>query len=251
MGGAPVSDRQIERWIANLPSTEITLVYGSTEAEPVAHIDAKERLELHRDSGMPGICCGVPIAAVRTRLLPIDGRPLETSLSQGEVGELAVGGEHIGRHYFRNPEAERENKLLESDGSFWHRMGDTGTMDPKGRFWLTGRVHTTIRRDGELLHATAIEQTAHRHAPEAEQIAALGIPHQKLGQALVVILHGRQVSQQTVATVQAKLEGASVTVDRVVVSQKALPVDPRHNAKIDYPALAKRLASLGIVPEDL
>jgi olefin beta-lactone synthetase len=52
-GGAPVSDRQLETWRAAWPGTEILVAYGSTEAEPVAHISAPERLEALRRSPRP------------------------------------------------------------------------------------------------------------------------------------------------------------------------------------------------------
>merc|ERR1711871_319399 len=43
VGGAPVSDAQLRRWIAIWPDTLIVIGYGSSECEPVSHITALER----------------------------------------------------------------------------------------------------------------------------------------------------------------------------------------------------------------
>ncbi|MFP5245060.1 MAG: AMP-binding protein, partial [Thermoanaerobaculia bacterium] len=43
-GGAPVTDLQLRNWMKKWPEAEIAIAYGSSEAEPVAHITAEERL---------------------------------------------------------------------------------------------------------------------------------------------------------------------------------------------------------------
>ncbi|HYN21704.1 MAG TPA: AMP-binding protein, partial [Thermoanaerobaculia bacterium] len=68
-GGAPVSDAQLAAWRKALPETEILVAYGSTEAEPVAHLSADERLEARSDirPKSPGYCAGRPIERIRTK----------------------------------------------------------------------------------------------------------------------------------------------------------------------------------------
>ena len=244
-GGAPVSDRQLETWCAAWPEAEILVAYGSTEAEPVAHIAAPERLEALRHSPRPapGYCTGKPTAQVRTRLIRITRGPVTLGaegwsawqVAPGAIGELVVTGDHVGRDYFRNAQAVAENKIRDVDGTVWHRMGDTGYFDAEGRFWLVGRVHSTIVRGGLPVHPQLLEQAA--SGPEILQVAAIGVNDPALGEKIVVVVRGEAVD---VAAVRARIAAAGLVADEVVVSREALPVDPRHNAKIDYAALRRR-----------
>ncbi|MGI9515682.1 MAG: AMP-binding enzyme, partial [Pirellulaceae bacterium] len=166
------------------------------------------------------------------------------TLPAGQIGELVVSGDHVCRDYFRNPEANAENKIVDPLGVIWHRMGDTGYFDGEHRFWLTGRVHSTIRRDSELLHPQLIEQVVARALPKINQVAAVGMPDKQLGQALwIVVVGGSEqppgIKDQVAAAVQESVYAQSC--DRVLIRTDALPVDPRHNSKIDYAALTALL----------
>ena len=160
-GGAPITDEQLKHWQEAWPDTDIEVVYGSTEAEPVAHISAAERLSVGNGfrATAPGYCMGQPVTPARVITLargPVRWNAAE--LPAGTIGELVVTGAHVCRDYFRNPQAVAENKILAPDGARWHRMGDTGYFDEQGRFWMTGRLHSTIWRAGEPVQAQLVEQ---------------------------------------------------------------------------------------------
>jgi acyl-CoA synthetase (AMP-forming)/AMP-acid ligase II len=238
-GGAPVADAQLRAWRKALPAPEIQVVYGSTEAEPVAHLTAEERLaavNAHRP-GTPGYCAGRPSARVRTRVIPIHDGPVERpeDLPPGEIGELIVTGDHVCRDYYRNPRAVQENKIQDPDGTVWHRMGDTGAFDPEGRFWIAGRVHSTIRRRGAFLHPQLVEQAAHGEDSRIRRLAAVGLD----GNAVLVI--ETDAGEELEADVKARLAAAGLVVDEIVLTRRPLPVDPRHNSKIDYGRLRASL----------
>ena len=258
-GGAPVSDAQLERWIAAFPGTEIQIVYGSTEAEPVAHVEARERLRIVKDAGpAPGYCAGRPSSRVRSRLVPIVDGAIELDargfasieVPPGGIGELVVTGEHVGKEYLDDPESTRQNKLREADGTVWHRMGDTGRFDAEGRFWICGRVHSTIRRAGALIPAQLVEQAAEKleitrtstdssrteALVKVRRVAAVGVPDVKLGERLVVVVEvdGEPSERWTSPSLAAPLDLAGYPVDELVFTTRPLPVDPRHNSKIDY-----------------
>lgn len=111
--------------------------------------------------------------------------------------------------------------MIEPDGTCWHRMGDTGYFDEEGRFFLTGRVHSTIMRNGKILHAQVVEAAVQKQVPNAQRVAAL----EQDGKLLIVI-QGEPVEH-------------SIDADRVIFTQNPLPLDPRHKSKIDYPRLRK------------
>lgn len=242
-GGAPVDDEQLRVWRTTWPETEIQVVYGSTEAEPVAHLTAEERAAatVANRAPAPGYLIGTPSSSLRTRLIRIVKGPVqlaergwaEWDVAAGEVGELIVSGAHVCRGYFRRDTAQDENKIREADGTVWHRMGDTAYYDEAGRLWLVGRVHSTIERAGRQHHAQRIERIARAADPSLQQAAAVGIPDQTLGERVVL------VARPTIneAALQTKLSAADELVDQIICTTKALPVDPRHNSKIDYAAL--------------
>jgi acyl-CoA synthetase (AMP-forming)/AMP-acid ligase II len=223
----------LRRWRAALPDTAITVVYGSTEAEPVASITLEQRLACEGE----GYCAGQPVDAIQARIVRIEKGPIEftdweaLAPQDGRIGELIVSGRHVSRDYFRNSDAVRENKIIDADGVCWHRMGDTGYMDAQGRFWLTGRVHSTILRQGRLLHAQLIEAQIAQVLPGAVRVAALGKDDR-----LIVVVQGDPVPDAT-----ERFRAADIPVDEVRFTRRALPLDPRHRSKIDYALLEQML----------
>jgi len=245
-GGAPVSDRQLRAWQLAFPETEILVVYGSTEAEPVAHIEASERLRATSDvrPGSPGYCVGSPTDQVRTRVIRLGVDPAaarrDLDVAPREIGELLVAGDHVSKDYFKNPKAVRENKLADADGTVWHRMGDTGYFDGDGRFWLVGRVHSTIVRGGEEVHPQLVEQAAGADDPRIRRAAAVGLADSELGQRVELVLE-TSAGDELRDDVRSRLRQAGQQVDEIVLLDEPLPVDPRHNSKIDYDSLRARL----------
>ncbi len=245
-GGAPVADRQLETWRRALPGAEIVVVYGSTEAEPVAHTGAEERLALV--GAAPGFCAGRLSPRVEGRLIRIHRGPVELGpdgwpaweVPPGEVGELVVTGEHVCRSYFRSPRATREAKIAGPDERVWHRMGDTGRFDEAGRFWLCGRVHSTIFRGGVPVHAQLVEQAA-AAVPGVRRAAAVGLPDAELGERVVVVVEGDGAEGDVGAAVASALAAAGQPADEVRLAARPLPLDPRHASKVDYTALRATL----------
>lgn len=247
-GGAPVSDAQLRDWRRAFLETEILVAYGSTEAEPVAHLTAEERLEAANPDRplSPGFCAGPPVAGVRAKIVRIHDGPIELGsagwadweLPAGGIGELVVTGEHVCRDYYRNPRAVRENKIVDGE-AVWHRMGDTGSFDQEGRFWLAGRVHSTIRRAGGLVHPQLVEQAASGEDPRVRRAAVVGLPDAEMGERVVLVVEtGEEGFEGEIAE---RLRSAGLTVDEIRLISDPLPVDPRHNSKIDYPRLRERL----------
>jgi acyl-CoA synthetase (AMP-forming)/AMP-acid ligase II len=109
-------------------------------------------------------------------------------------------------------------------------MGDTGTFDAEGRFYLVGRVHSTIFRGGEPVHAQLVEQAALEAEPRVRRAAAVGLPDPELGERVVLVLQS-----------DGDVQGAIPNVDEIVVTSRELPLDPRHRSKVDYPRLRRLL----------
>ncbi len=247
-GGAPVTDEQLIRWQQYLPGTEIIVAYGSTEAEPVAHLNANERRVATRDRQRiaPGYCTGKLVGAVRGKVIRIHQGPISLDdwsaweLPVGEIGELCVSGDHVGRDYYNNPTAVAENKIIAPDGDYWHRMGDTGYFDEGGYFWLTGRVHSTITRASVQYHPQLLEQAARGDERRIEQIAAVGVVDKHLHHRIVIVVNS--FSRENIENdIRQRIANAGFLCDDVIVRNTPLPVDPRHNTKIDYNVLRQEI----------
>ncbi len=241
-GGAPVFPDLLEQMRGVAPRAEITAVYGSTEAEPIAHV-AHPAIRTEDVSAMlegRGLLAGLPVPAIRLRILPDRwGTPLgeyserafdAACLPPGAPGEIVVSGEHVLGGYL-NGRGDQETKFA-VEGTRWHRTGDAGYLDPQGRLWLLGRCAARIEDPRGTLYPFAVECVARQH-PGVRRAALVG--HH--GRRILALELDRPVADA--ATFRDAL--AWTRIDEVQV-HRVIPVDRRHNAKIDYPALQALLA---------
>lgn len=245
-GGAPVPVELCELAGQVLdPGATFLVVYGSTEAEPISRIDAAEvraRTAAQTRAGA-GLCVGRPDPHVTVTLLrPEPGRPVVVgpggiaamAVADGEVGEVVVAGDHVNKRYFRDPAAERATKIVDERGEIWHRTGDAAYRDGEGRLWLVGRIGDIVHRGDAVYHPSAVEAAA-RTLP---WVARAALVPDGAGGALLVVEPAAWSRRGRPAEVSRHLAERGVTIDRVVLTKK-LPVDPRHRAKLDYPAVRR------------
>ncbi|HEX2188340.1 MAG TPA: AMP-binding protein [Longimicrobiaceae bacterium] len=243
-GGAPVYP-PLARLLADTVAGEAHVVYGSTEAEPVAGIEARAMLAAMRDGG-EGICVGPPVPEVDLRIVrPHDG-PIELGpggwaewdAAGGETGEVVVTGDHVLAGYLDALAADRENKVR--DGArVWHRTGDAARVDTEGRLWLMGRVSQRVERAGETWWSTPAEVRA-LDTPGVRHAAYLGIPDLELGQRAVLCVEteGGRLGEAERAALLERL--APIPVDELRVLAR-IPRDPRHASKTHMAALYRLL----------
>ena len=112
-------------------------------------------------------------------------------------------------------------------------MGDTGYFDGYGYFWLTGRIHSTIFRGEQIYHPQLIEQYCLNCEKRATKAAALAIPDAELGQKLAVVLQVIRKEANLTEHITEKLAEISVTADKIVLTTKPFPMDPRHRRRRD------------------
>jgi acyl-CoA synthetase (AMP-forming)/AMP-acid ligase II len=232
-----------------LPWAVIHSVYGSTEAEPIAHFSAAEADgetdAVTRAGG--GLCSGVPVGEIRLRVIgdrwgetlgPFADEAEFSGLEaqRGQAGEIVVTGDHVLKGYLGGV-GDGETKIRVGD-DVWHRTGDAGWLDERGRIWLLGRCAEKLpafpAASGLPVDAArypfAIECALKEIFPEI-RMAALEWKGERL-----LVVGGNSA--------EAIREAAMLLGMARVIFVKALPLDRRHNAKIDYPALRKLLGSL-------
>lgn len=243
LGGAPVFPGLLRKAKQFCAKAKITAVYGSTEAEPMAEV-ALSDISNEDFDGMEqgkGLLTGRPVSSISLRVIreqwgvpisPLDVRRFERlMMASGEPGEIVVSGGHVLPGYLKG-EGDTETKF-EVDGARWHRTGDLGYMDAVGRLWLLGRCNGKIQDARGTLYPFAVECAA-MQTPAIRRAALAAVD----GRRVLAIEAGETVSPEDILR---SLPWAQL--DQVVFLDH-VPVDKRHNAKIDYVALDRKLRSV-------
>ncbi len=248
--GAAVPISTIRRMEKSLYSdAEIHTPYGATECLPVSSISARQispKIQDMSESG-EGVCVGRPIEPNHVRIIRISDMAFDdfsetTEIPPGMPGEIVVSGPTCTDSYWKRDADTAMAKIVDSNGTTWHRMGDVGIMDGSGRLWYCGRVSQRIETGKEVLFADQCEAVFNQH-PDLVRSAVVGI--------------GARGAQIPVLCIEVKGKLSAVNTERVhydllqlaqafaltrsirtVLFHPGFPVDTRHNSKINREELA-------------
>jgi len=247
--GAPVSPANIEQFGTMLcGDAEIHTPYGATEAVPVTSIRSREILSETRQLSEQGfgICIGYPINDTQVRIITISDDPIENwsdtlVLAENEIGEIAVKGNLVTRRYYQKPEADALAKIVDRDG-FWHRMGDLGRKDEKGRIWYYGRKSHRVMTGGQTLFTIACEALFNNH-PDVFRSALVGVGPRTRQQPVICIEARKRMKNRDPETFRRELleiaqRHPQTRGIETILFHPAFPVDIRHNSKIFREKLA-------------
>lgn len=256
-GGGPVLPELIERAQPLLSGAQMVAIYGSTEAEPIAHanaVDVLARRDQMRASG--GIWVGNAVPDVEVMLVRSDPGPIEIAdgahlsdwrVSPGAAGEILVCGPHVNQEYFANPDAFRENKTRDEAGRIWHRTGDIARQDPDGGLWLLGRRGADLRLGGRRVWPLEIE-TPLTDLPTITRAAVCTPKFEgsnrefKNASAVVAVEPADGASRATARDAAiGNLRERALDGFLEVRSLQRIPVDKRHGTKIDTDSLRAKL----------
>lgn len=232
--GAPVPAELLRRLAALLPNAVMHTPYGMTECLTVADIDLAG---LESAGAGNGVCVGHPVPAVSVRISPLDraGAAVGALTERSEVsGEVCVRGPNVMAGYDRlwsvNAAASRDPG--------YHRTGDVGHLDAAGRLWIEGRLAHVITTAHGPVTPVGVERRVEA-LPEVRRAAAVGVGPTGAQVLVVVVETETGVAQLTPGLAPLELTeavrasaGAHLDVVAVLVA-RALPVDIRHNSKID------------------
>jgi len=247
IAGAPVSGDLLRDVMDLWPQADVRTPYGMTEVLPATDVSAAEVLADSTDRGvlvgraLPGV--DVAIAALGETGEP--GADLETT--PDVLGEVALRAQHAKSRY--DGRAFVEDFASRNEG--WHRTGDVGMLDDKGRLWIQGRLSHVITGPRGPLGPVPMEQQVERalvsDGVSGVLVAAVGVG--PAGSQVPVVV----CAPSTVGRSRSDLRLADAElVDRVravlpdvaaVLWRSAMPVDIRHGAKIDRQKLAQEAAT--------
>lgn len=251
-GGAPVFKPLVETFLRVMPEHgEVWANYGATEALPSTEHGSTEFLAetAEKTANGHGICVGVPFPDITVQAVgPIDHDSTQREdfhqMPVGETGELIVQGPNISPAYFNDPESTRKNKLYDADGRVWHRLGDVGHIDDKGRVWVEGRTSQCLTIDGERIPPIPIEAIFDQHPMVRRSGLVERRNAQNQKEAVICVEPWEKLSTEEQRALRQALQRIAdahpkcAVVSHILFSP-GLPIDPRHNAKIERPRLAQ------------
>jgi acyl-CoA synthetase (AMP-forming)/AMP-acid ligase II len=248
--GAPVSASLIERLTRLLdPPAQIHTPYGATESLPVASIGSDEILRETRqftERGL-GVCVGLAVQGMDVKVIKIDDGPIaswsdDLLVPDGEIGEFVVSGRVVTRDYFNRPESTALAKIKGAAGVFYHRMGDVGYRDDRGRLWFCGRKSHRVIAGGETYFTIPCEAIFNTHRL-VSRTALVGARRGGLVEPVICVdgLCGLSRTEKAKLVEELLELGARYLHTRnirTVLFHPSFPVDARHNAKIYREKLA-------------
>lgn len=170
--GSAISLGLIKRAIAQMPG-KFMQFYGATEAGGAFSILRPDEHDLNDEAKLQS--CGRPLPLIEFRIVDAQGN----EMPDGEPGELLARAPAITAGYWQQPEASA--KVLENG---WYRTGDVARKDADGLFYIVDRVKDMIVSGGENIYSAEVENALSTH-PEVAQVAVIGVPDARWGEAVM------------------------------------------------------------------
>jgi fatty-acyl-CoA synthase len=178
MAGSPCPEPVMQQVMEKMHCSEITIVYGLTEASPgITQTRTDDPVHVRVST------VGKPFDAVEVKIIdPESG----VTLPPGTPGELCSRGYNTMKGYYKMPQQTAE--VISADG--WLRTGDQAVEDENGYIKITGRLKDVIIRGGENIYPKEVEDFL-RGIPHIRDVQIVAVPSDKYGEetAAFVQLH--------------------------------------------------------------
>jgi acyl-CoA synthetase (AMP-forming)/AMP-acid ligase II len=187
MGAQPIPPALIKHWRRYFPAMQYDTSFGLSESTGPGCVD----LRIGNEHKIGAI--GLPGFNWECKVVDDDGN----IVPKGTPGELCVRGNGVMREYYKNPEATA--KTLR-DG--WLFTGDMVRVDEDGFIWIVDRKKDVIISGGENVFPAEVEDFLHTN-PAVKVVAAIGVPHERLGEIVAVVIDvvpGKTLSEEDVLT---------------------------------------------------
>jgi acyl-CoA synthetase (AMP-forming)/AMP-acid ligase II len=135
--------------------------------------------------------CGIPWPGIDIKLVDGDGQEVK----RGEVGEIVIRAPVVMKGYWNKPEA-----TAETIRNGWLHTGDAAYQDEDGYIFIYDRVKDMIVTGGENVYPAEVENAIFGH-PQVADVAVIGVPDEKWGEAvkaIVVAKAGETVDEASV-----------------------------------------------------
>lgn len=184
----PITDAEKEEFEQRF-NMRIMNTYGSTESIGWAITDPPVGARNWPSVGRAGL-------GYKARICDME----DNELPPGEVGEIQIKGERgrsVMLEYYNNPEAT--DNTFSADG--WLKTGDQGYQDDNGWFYFVDRKVNMVKRSGENISTTELEEILEQH-PAIAEAAVVGVPDPIRDQAIKAFVRFAPGESMTLAEVE-------------------------------------------------
>lgn len=192
-GGSPISQTLLRQCL-DVIGCEFLQIYASTETGNVAV--CLPPADHYPDSPVLG-AAGKTYPGVEVKIVDGTGRVLPA----GEVGEICVRTPARMLEYWRLPEATAQTLV---DG--WVHTGDAGYLNDDGYLFVGDRIKDMIIVAGQNVYPAEVEDALGRH-PAVADVAVIGIPDERWGEAIHACVVLRPSAQATPRELMMSLKG--------------------------------------------
>ncbi len=186
MAGSPCPVKVMEDVVNKMNMSQISIVYGQTEASPgCTQSRVDDPLEVRVNTvgrNLPGVECKI--------VDPETGKDLPDNVD----GEFVARGYNIMKGYYKMPAATAA--AIDEEG--WLHTGDLARRLPDGNYKITGRIKDMIIRGGENLYPKEIEDFIYTH-PKVRDVQVIGVPDIQYGEeicACVILKEGETMTEE-------------------------------------------------------
>ena len=230
--GGPLGVELVRRLRATFPAARLFPMYGLTEAFRSTYLDPA-LVEAHPTS----MGSAIPFAEVL--VMREDGGVT----GEGEEGELVHCGPLVARGYWRDPGRTAERFRAAPPASRYGGTavwsGDRVRRDAGGLLHFVARRDAMIKSAGNRISPQEVEEAALATGLISE-VVALGVPDERLGQAVELVARGSGDAAEALTAALAKALPGFMQPRRIHW-RAALPLGP--NGKIDRVALAEEMGA--------
>ncbi|CAJ1411401.1 unnamed protein product [Effrenium voratum] len=175
-GGAAFAAPMIKRVKDTFKKARASTGYGLTETDAISVVMPSNLFPARPTS------CGLPVINVDVCILDVEEGK---KLPPGGVGEICFRGATIMQEYWQKPDKTAEVFYIDEHGELWFRTGDLGAVDEQNFVYIMDRAKDIIIRGGENISCAAVEHALYEH-PRVAEVAAVGMPHENLGETVAV-----------------------------------------------------------------
>ena len=186
MAGSPCPIDKMREVVDKMHMTEITIVYGQTEASPGCTMSSTEdSIEVRVNT------VGKELPEIECKIVdPETGEECPPNVN----GEFLARGYNIMKGYYKMPKETAE--AIDKDG--WLHTGDLACKTEDGYYKITGRLKDMIIRGGENIYPKEIEEFIYTN-PKVSDVQVIGVPDENYGEeimACIILKEGETMTEQ-------------------------------------------------------
>lgn len=171
VGGQGTAPALLDAIHAAFPNAVLGTGYGMTECNGTVTLNIGDSFIANPR------CSGKLVATIKGEIRDDAGNVLPT----GEIGEIHVRGPSLMSGYANYA----NDDVFDADG--WLATGDVGYFDDEENLFIVDRLTDMVISGGENIYCAEVEQAIERHS-DVDECAAIGLPDERLGEKLAVVV---------------------------------------------------------------